>query len=93
MTLGELLGWIARNGLAAFLIGCFLSGLAVTLANFLIGVARSITGHYPPPRPVECNHQQQCYCCRNGVCNDNCRCYREPDEEDEGEEGEDDDDA
>jgi hypothetical protein len=92
MTLSEILGWISRNGWAAFFIGCFLSGLAVTLANFFIHVVRSITGNFPPPRPVSCDHLSQCYCCRNGSCNENCRCHDiMTDDDDGGEEGEDED--
>ena len=87
MPLSEILGWISRNGLAAFLIGCFLSGLAVTFANLLVRIARSITGHYPPPSPVSCNHERQCFCCRENGCQEGCGCYQEEDDgdEDEGE--------
>jgi len=93
MNLNDLLGWISRNGMAAFLIGCFLSGLAITFANWMIHTVRAITGHYPPARPVSCSHLSQCYCCRNGACNENCRCYQLPDEEDEDDENDEEEDA
>jgi len=51
MNLSDLLGWISRNGIAAFLIGCFLITLAGIASNFFIRLARSITGHYPPASP------------------------------------------
>jgi len=78
----DILGWISRNGLAAFLIGCFLTTMAGIAANFLLNLARSITGKYPAPRPVvQCDHENQCYCCRENGCQDGCRCYEE-DEDD-----------
>ena len=81
MPLNDLLQWISRNGLAAFLIGCFLTTMAGILANFLLNAIRSLTGKYPAPRPVvQCDHETACYCCRENGCQDGCRCT--PDEAD-----------
>jgi hypothetical protein len=77
VNLNDILNWISRNGLAAFLIGCFLTSMAGIVANFLLNAIRALTGKYPEPRPViqtQCDHENQCYCCRENGCQDGCRC-------------------
>jgi len=86
MDLNEILNWISKNGLAAFFIGCFLTTLVGIVANFFhgffIGVARAVTGKYPPPPPprpvVQCDCEP-CLCCRDD-CQEGCGCYEEEDE-------------
>ena len=90
MNLNDILGWISRNGLAAFLIGCFLTAMATIITNFLVRLVRSVTGNYPPVAEL-CDADDPCYCCRENLCDEGCRCHAN--EDDGEEEGEDEDDA
>lgn len=81
MNLSELLEWISRNGLAAFLIGCFLTTMAGILANFLVNVVRTLTGRFPQPAPVihrdcdgHCDCNRPCKCCIENDCQVGCEC-------------------
>ena len=83
MNLSDLLEWISRNPGASFLGACFLLALAAMAVDFLVKLVRSVTGHYPPQHTVytQCDSDDPCYCCREGSCDEGCRCY--PEEEDE----------
>ena len=87
--MNDLLTWISRNGLQAFLLGVFLLIFAGICAHvislffdFLTRVARAVTGKYPPPeapRPVvqcngDCDCKKPCKCCVESGCEAGCEC-------------------
>jgi hypothetical protein len=81
MNLNDILKWISMNGLAAFLIGCFLCTIATIAANALIGVVRTLTGRFPAPAPIihrecdgHCDCNRPCKCCEEGDCQVGCAC-------------------
>jgi hypothetical protein len=85
MNLRELLEWISRNGVAAFLLGCFLLTLVGIGVDFFVKSLRSITGNYPPaPVGRLCDSDDPCYCCREGSCDEGCRCYPEQESDSDG---------
>lgn len=83
--MNDVLEWIARYPLYAFIIGCFVTAGLATVCDFLIKFVRSLTGKYPAARPVEqcdCDNEP-CYCCRESGCQSGCRCFTGNEEEEE----------
>lgn len=81
--MNDILEWIAKYPAHAFVTGCFVVvGLAI-VCDFFVRIVRSITGKYPAPSVVQCDADNPCYCCREGACDSDCRCFPEEKEEED----------
>ena len=92
--MNELLNWISRSPSEAFFAGLFALALAGIIAtvihkffDFISDCICSVTGKWPPPRPVvecngDCDCAKPCKCCEDNGCKPGCGCASQIEDDD-----------